>query len=201
MDPREAMSRIELIREQLARAETYRAFRAASTAMTGVLAIVAAAVQANWQLNNSTEFLQLWVVVAALGMIIVATEMTIRYRATDSILARDALILAARQFVPCVVAGALLTLAINRFAHDAVHLMPGLWAILFSLGIFASRPGLPRAIIFAGLYYMLAGLFVIVTTGASETFETWPMPLCFGVGQILSAGILYVFAERPHEPR
>jgi hypothetical protein len=201
MDPREAMSRIELIREQLARAETYRAFRAASTGMTGVLAMAAAAVQAAWQLNTANEFLQLWVIVAAAGMIIIATEMTVRYRATDSVLARDALLLAARQFVPCVVAGALLTVAVNRFAHDAVHLLPGLWAILFSLGIFASRPGLPRAIGLVGLYYLLMGLLVIATTANSETFEIWPMPVCFGVGQILAAATLYFCAERVHEPR
>jgi hypothetical protein len=201
MDPREAMSRIELIREQLARAETYRAFRAASTGLTGVLAFLAAAVQSAWQLNGASEFLQLWVIVAAVGMIIIATEMTLRYRATDSVLARDALLLAARQFVPCVISGALLTLAINRFAHDAMHLLPGLWSILFSLGIFASRPGLPRPIGLVALYYLLMGLLVIATTGTSETFEVWPMPLCFGAGQILAAGTLYFCAERIHEPR
>jgi hypothetical protein len=117
------------------------------------------------------------------------------------VLAKDALLLAARQFVPCVVGGALLTIALNRFAHDAVHLLPGLWAILFSLGIFASRPGLPRAIVWVGLYYMLMGLLVIATTGMSQTFAVWPMPVCFGVGQFLASGTLYLFAERSNEPR
>ena len=52
--------------------------------------------------------------------------------------------LAVDQFVPCLVAGALVTYAIGKFAGDIVWIMPGLWAVLFSLGVFASRRFLPR---------------------------------------------------------
>jgi hypothetical protein len=200
MDPREAMAQVEEIREQLARAESFRAFRAASTAYTGMLALFGAAIQSHWQLNDAHSFMVLWISVAAVNVVIVGTEMKLRILSSDSILTRDATILAARQFVPCVVAGALLTLAIRRCAPEATRLLPGLWAILFSLGIFASRPGLPRAINFAGAYYMLCGLFLLATAPQGE-FEAWPMPLSFGVGQLLISLILFLSShnERNHE--
>jgi hypothetical protein len=75
-----------------------------------------------------------------------------------------------------------------------------LWSIIFSLGIFASRPGLPRAINIAAAYYLLAGLIVIATAKNSPPFEQWPMPVCFGVGQFLTAAILYFSTRRTDEP-
>jgi hypothetical protein len=194
------MAQVEEIREQLARAETFRAFRAASTAATGAMALLGAAIQSYWQLNDPHSFMILWISVAAISVAIVGAEMRLRILNSDSILTRDAAILAARQFVPCVVAGALLTLAIRRCAPEATRLVPGLWAILFSLGIFASRPGLPRAINFAGAYYLLCGLLLIATAPAGE-FQAWPMPITFGAGQLLVASILFISSnnERNHE--
>jgi hypothetical protein len=198
MDPREALSRIEQIREQLARAELVRAFRAASVASTGIIAFVAAMVQWRWNLNDCDNFLNLWLLAAAAGIVVVGTEMAVRCACSGSTLQRDATLLAVRQFVPCVVAGALLTLALYQFAPDALRLLPGLWGIIFSLGVFASRPGLPRAANLVGGYYMLAGLFVIAAAPNQAQFEVWPMPLVFGVGQLMAAGVLYFSYERRH---
>ncbi|WP_428938839.1 hypothetical protein [Fontivita pretiosa] len=198
MDPLEAISRVRAIREQLARAETYRAYRAGSTAATGAMALLAAAVQARWQLNDTSSFLILWSSVAALCIIIVGIEMRLRCIMSDSILLREATVLAARQFAPSVLAGALLTLAIWRFRHESVGLLPGLWGLLFAMGVFASRPGLPAAINVAGAYYMLAGVAVLILASNRPEFEIWPMPLMFGVGQLLIAAIIF-FSLRKHD--
>jgi hypothetical protein len=197
MDPREAISRVEEIREQLARAETFRVYRSASTGITGLLALLATLVQARWQLNDTDSFLTLWLIAAAASIVVVSLDMRVRCRMSDSVLMRDATITAARQFVPCVVAGGLLTLALYRFTPQSLGLIPGLWGICFALGIFASRPGLPRAVNFVGAYYMLAALLVIATAPArGGQFELWPMPIIFGVGQLLMAAVLYFFSER-----
>jgi hypothetical protein len=201
MDPREAISRVEEIREQLARAETFRVYRAASTAFTGIIALAAALVQSQWQLDDVNSFLILWLSAASLSLTVVAMDMRVRCRMSDSVLLRDATITAARQFVPCVVAGGLLTFVLYRFAPHALGLLPGLWGICFALGVFASRPGLPRATNFVGAYYILAALLAIALAPSSPrpTFELWPMPVIFGVGQLLMAGVLYIFSEHRHD--
>jgi hypothetical protein len=200
MDSRQALSQVERIREQLARAEAIRAYRAVSVAFTGAMAILGAFVQSRFELNELNGFLLLWLTVAAVCVIVVAVEMVLRCRISDSTLLRDATIVAARQFVPCVVAGALLTLVIYRHARDSVHLLPGLWAIIFSLGVFASRPGLPRAINFVGAYYLLAGLAIIMMAPNQPRFSAWPMAVSFGGGQLLTAAILYYCMAGPHDP-
>src|SRR5262245_57551537 len=199
MDRHDAILHVQQIREQLARAAAFRVYRGASVSVTGLLAFVAAWVQFRWELNAPVRFLALWLVVAAVCITIVSIEMFLRCRLSDSVLLRDATIVAARQFVPCVVAGALLTLAIYLHAQPALPLLPGLWSILFSLGIFASRPGLPRPINFAAAYYLLAGLFAIATVSNDSVFDVWPMPLCFGAGQLLTATVLYFSTARNYE--
>lgn len=191
MDAREALAQVERIREQLARAESFRAFRAASTGVTGVIAFMAAVLQVRLGIADPHNFLILWVIAAAVSILIVGIDIKLRVMNSDSMLVRDSAVVAARQFVPCVVAGALMTLIIRRCAPDSSHLLPGLWSILFSLGIFASRPGLPRAINLAAGYYLVSGMFILAKTDAVTAFDAWPMALSFGGGQLLTAGILY----------
>ena len=47
-------------------------------------------------------------------------------------------------------------------------MLPGLWAICFSLGMFASRTLLPRGIAVAAGYYLIAGCMSLVL-GAGRT--------------------------------
>lgn len=198
MNPHEALSRVEQIREQLARAEVFRVYRAASTGFTGLLAFSGGLVQKQWGLDDPISFLVLWLLIAAISIFVVAMEMAVRYLWSESVLLRDATIVAARQFIPCVTAGGLLTIVLYRFVPQAVGLLPGLWAAVFSLGVFASRVGLPPAINLVGAWYLLSGLVVIAISGREQHFVSWAMPLCFGVGQLLTAAILYFCTERRH---
>jgi hypothetical protein len=76
-------------------------------------------------------------------------------------------------------------------------MMPGIWAICFSLGMFASRTLLPRFITVVAGYYLIAGCMCLVMTRATVSqFSPWAMGLTFGVGQLLSAGVLYWNLER-----
>jgi hypothetical protein len=51
--------------------------------------------------------------------------------------------LAIEQFIPCVVAGGLLTIVLERSAPEVLWILPGLWQILYSLGLLASCRLLP----------------------------------------------------------
>ena len=56
-----------------------------------------------------------------------------------------------------LVAGAAVSLALPAPDPGLVRLLPGLWALLLGLGLFASRPYLARATGWVALFFVLAG--------------------------------------------
>ena len=76
--------------------------------------------------------------------------------------------------------------------------MPGLWSILFALGVFASCRLLPRPCFAMGVYYLVAGTLCLVLARGSQALSPWSMGLTFGIGQLLTAVILYLTLERNH---
>ena len=176
MQLRDALSQISEIRQHMAEAQVFRGYRSATTAFTALVAAGAAAV----------------------SIVVVGLEMILRCRRADSPLQTQITRVVADQFVPSLVAGGLLTLVIARFATDCLWMLPGLWAITFSLGVFASRRFLPRSIFVVGGYYLLAGLYCLTLERHTAALSPWTMGTLFGVGQLLTAGVLYWNLERHH---
>ena len=201
MELHEALSQISEIRRQMARTSLFRGYRSATAAFSGVVAIATALAQSLWLPRadkNIRGFLCFWLVAALLSVVAAAVEMICRCFKSNSPLQKELTIQAAEQFVPSLVAGALLTLVMMWFAHDEVWLLPGLWAIIFSLGIFASRRVLPGAISIVGGYYLLAGLVCIALCDQGSAFWPWTMALLFAPGQFLAAFILWWTLEKDH---
>jgi hypothetical protein len=199
MQLRDALSQIAEIRQQMARTEVFRGYRSATTAFSGLLALVAAAVQPYVvpdPADRLTPYLVLWVLVAGASLVVVGIEMTLRYRRSSSPLQREVTLLAVEQFVPSLVAGATVTVVIARFAKEIAWTLPGVWAILFSMGIFASRRLLPYALFYSGAAYLLAGLTILATGQGENAFSPWAMGLTFGLGQLFTAALLYWNLER-----
>ena len=65
--------------------------------------------------------------------------------------------LAVEQFLPSLIAGLLITVVMVRQAPGQVALLPGLWQILFSLGLFASARLLPKAVFAVAADVQLVG--------------------------------------------
>lgn len=84
----------------------------------------------------------------------------------------------------------MLTVVIVRAAPDAGWMLPGLWAILFSMGLFASWRLLPRTIFGVAAWYLASGLWALSQGSHPSPMTPWTMPLLFGVGQLLSAAAL-----------
>jgi hypothetical protein len=203
MELRDALDQISEIRERMARGQVFRGYRAVSTLFTAVVAVLASAAQAAWVRNpgrDVDDYLWLWCGAAVLSLLVVGGEMAIRAVRSGSPLHRQMTMLAVDQFVPCLVAGALVTYAIGKFAGEIVWIMPGLWAVLFSLGVFASRRFLPRGVGIVAGYYLLAGLVCLAVGGrhGSSTLWPWTMAIVFGIGQTLAAGVLWWTLERNH---
>ena len=110
--------------------------------------------------------------------------MCVHCRRSTSPLTREVTWLAVEQFLPAVVAGGLLTYALTTVAPESVWLLPGLWQVLFSLGVFASCRLLPRATFGVGIFYMAAGLMSLVWALGEAALSPWAMGLPFGIGQL-----------------
>ena len=176
MDLREALTQIAVIRQQVARTETFRGYRALPVALSGGLAWLAGGLQP-WLVPSPAEdlprYLATWLSAACASLIVTGAAMIWHARQSASPLARSLTMLAVLQFLPALVAGGLVTLVLVRFAPENAWLLPGLWAILFSLGIFASHRLLPPATFWIGAWYLGAGLICIALAQGEQALSPW----------------------------
>ncbi|QDV34602.1 hypothetical protein [Tautonia plasticadhaerens] len=199
MELHEALRQIADIRHQMALGTVYRGYRAMTVGASGVLALLAAAIQPRWVPEPEGDlgrYLGLWVGAAAASLVAAGVEMSRRAWGHGPGLARRMTLLAAEQFLPCVAVGALLTTCIARGAPDAAWMLPGLWALVFSLGIFASHRLLPRPVGWVGVYYALCGCGCLAWGRGEHALAPWLMGITFGGGQLLGAAILHWTLER-----
>jgi predicted benzoate:H+ symporter BenE len=73
-------------------------------------------------------------------------------------------------------------------------MLPGIWQIIFSLGVFSSLRFLPRAMAIAGGWYLLTGL-TCLALGEGRALSPWAMGIPYGAGQMMVAGILLFYAQ------
>jgi hypothetical protein len=199
MELQDALTQISEIRQQMAKSQVFRGYRSVTVAFSGAVAFVAAGVQ-RWAApephRDIRPYLVLWLLAAAVSMAVVAAEMIVRGRRSP--LQAQVTLLAVEQFLPCLVAGALLTYVLVKFADESLWMLPGLWAVLFSLGAYASSRLLPRATFWAAGFYLIAGCVCLIYAKGDAAFSPWAMGLTFGCGQLLTATILYWTLERRH---
>jgi hypothetical protein len=122
--------------------------------------------------------------------------MFLRDRVAGTSLTRPVTWLAIGQFVPCLVGAAAVTAVIVRIASEAAWLLPGLWQVFFSQGVFASCRLLPRAAFAVGVFYLLAGVVTLAAARGDSALAPWAMAVPFGLGQTLAAAVLYWTLER-----
>ncbi len=201
MELDEALSQIAEIRRQMARTEVFRGYRAVTVAASGLLAWGAAGAQAVWiprPMEQPGAYLTLWLGAAVVSALAAGCEMAYRARNESSRWTRDLNFQAMEQFLPCLIAGGLLTFAVVAYAPAQLWMLPGLWSILFSLGVFSSRRLLPPAIFLVAVYYLAAGVVVLARFQGDWALSPWAMGLPFGIGQLLAAAVLYRTLEWDH---
>ena len=192
-DLERALADITAIRSQLARGTQFRGYGPVTVAATGLLALLAAALQALTLPEPAASplaYLALWIGMAVVAVILAAAEVVARTRRVHGGLADEMLYAAAEQYIPAGVAGTLTTVVLYRYAPQTLSLLPGLWQIFFSLAVFASCRSLPRGMFAVGVWYLAAGLAVLAMSGAAP-FSPLAMALPFGAGQLLMAVVLY----------
>ena len=188
-----ALSEISAIRSQIARGSEFRGYGPASVAASGVFALLVAALQARWPASLDHDFSSystVWIATAAISLILAGIDTVLRAKRVHSSLANEMIYHAAARFLPALTAGLLLTAVITRFAPHRVGMLPGLWQVIFSLGIFASCEFLPRRMFLVGMWYLAAGLICLASGADDGGFSPWAMGLPFGIGQLLVAAVL-----------
>jgi hypothetical protein len=204
MELREALAQISEIRRQVARTAVFRGYRALPVAFSGLLALAAAGVQTIWipdPEQSIPAYLALWVGAALVSMLATGTEMLLNCKHSQSSLTPATTWLAVSQFLPSIVAGGLLTFVLVAYAGDSLWMLPGLWAMLFSLGIFASYRLLPRETFWVGVFYLIAGAMCLALGQETARLSPWAMGIPFGLGQLLAAGVLYWTLERDRDEK
>ena len=196
-----ALADIFAIRSQIAAGTAFRGYGPAAVAATGGLALLTAILQFLW-LDDPTghpmEFLGGWAAAALVSGGMIWTEMQARSRRHHSGLADAMVLQAVEQFLPAGAAGVLLAAMLWKFAPEALWLLPGLWQVLVSLGVFASVRSLPRTVAFAGAWYFVAGFGCLLLASQTHALSPWTMGLPFVIGQLLMAAILH-FASGDHD--
>jgi len=201
-DLNRALGDIRTIRRQVALTTDFRGYGPLTLLLTAAFAAAAGWAQSLWvpePVIHPMRYVTVWAVAACLSIAVIGISTLTRTRRIHSGIANEMIRMAAEQFAPAFIAGALLTLVILAAAHHApstVWMLSGLWQIIYSLGIFASCRFLPRAMAVAGVWYLCTGLLCISLTDA-RALSPWHMTFAFTVGQTLIAAILQLFSSEP----
>ncbi|MDP9084850.1 MAG: hypothetical protein M3N50_13975 [Pseudomonadota bacterium] len=200
-DLHDALAEIRQIRTQVARDTQFRGYGPASIAVSGLLALAVAAVQSHRARGGEDfwSFFTVWLATAFVTVVIVSVETMLRARRVHSELAYEMLHSAVEQFLPALVVGVLLTVVLARAAPQEIWMLPGLWQLIFSLGVFASCRFLPPQTFAVGVWYLIAGLVCLMALSGTRTLSPWSMGVPFGAGQLLVAAVLQFGFERSIE--
>jgi hypothetical protein len=189
-----ALGDISSIRKQVASTTEFRGYGPATLAATGVFALFAAIVQQRFvpdPVTNLSAYLAIWIATAVICCALTGVTMYTRSRRIHSALSDEMIRMAVEQFLPSLGAGLLLTIVIATYIPQTAWMLPGMWQILFSLGIFSSCRFLPRPIIAAGISYLLTGL-ACIAIGGPRALSPWAMGAPYAAGQFLTATILLI---------
>jgi hypothetical protein len=187
-----ALGDISSIRRQMARSTEFRGYGPATLAATGLIALLAAAVQAVFvpdPVNHVSAYLSVWIWTAVLSAGLTGVQMYTRTRRMHSGMSQEMMHMAVEQFLPSAGAGLLITIVLVRYVPAALWILPGIWQVIFSLGVFSSCRFLPRPMLAAGAWYLLTGL-VCISLGGGRALSPWAMGIPYGAGQLLVAGVL-----------
>ncbi|MBI9107659.1 MAG: hypothetical protein JEZ04_13005 [Spirochaetales bacterium] len=197
MDVNKAVNQISEIHRHLAKSEVFYGYKPKTVLIVGIAAFVTAAVQTWWIIPaRSIIFLLQWLTVGSAIIVIIGGNIIYNYLKSGSNFEIHQMSKVFLQFVPSLMAGFIITSVIILLENSAIEFLPGIWAMLFGLGIFSMRPYLPRMVGYAALFYLIAGSVLLYLVRYNLSFSPWGMGLTFGIGHLFAALILHLDIER-----
>jgi len=197
MDVPQALDRIEEIHAQIAKGEVFRGYRPVPVAIAGAVGLLAGWLQPRLvPEGDGARFLGFWLAVALLNLGVNAAVIATGYARCGSRFARRHTRQVVGQFVPCLLAGGAVSLGLPSADPGLVRVLPGLWALLFGLGVFASRPYLARATGWVALGFVVAGTALLAFPPATFAALGLAHGGVFGVGLLAAAVVLHLDVPR-----
>ena len=217
MNIHQALSDIAEIRAQLDRTESYRGFRSATVGVSVLVLMLGAWVQSRLEnqplegISLTDQYLLIWFWVAVVSAAMAIAEMWVRARVSGNRMVGRMHLALAGQIAPCLVVGFVVTLLVGMHAFEAnqigradtslIWALPGLWSMVYSLGLLNCRSHLPRQVVVVAVYFLLVGVFLLAYSWRVREAAGWQMLVSFGVGQALLSLILYWNLERHRDGR
>lgn len=212
MNIHQALSDIAEIRAQLDRTETYRGFRSTAVGVSVLVLAIGAWTESRWVDDWAIQidrYLTIWFCVAGVSAAIAGVEMLVRSRISGNRLVGKMHWSLVRHIAPSFLVGFVLTLLIGMHAHEVnaaaegsmtsaglVWALPGLWSMIYSLGLFNCRRDLPAQAIGVAVYFLFAGVILLAYNWSTRDLGGWQMLASFGVGQAFLGGVLFWNLER-----
>ena len=195
MEIEKALDQISEIHQHISRGEVFHNYRALPVVASGLVAMGGAALQSTLiDPAKPRAFVVYWILLGLVCGLVAGGGIVRGYLKESRPGARRQTRIVIGQLLPCLAAGALVTVAL--YPTDLIAWLPGLWGMLYSLGVFASRPYLPRMMGWIGLYYLAAGTILLSLAPGATSLSPWGMALTFGLGHVLAGAVLYWNLER-----
>ena len=177
-----AMDNLRFIRETMEAAATFTAVSGWGTVIIGFTALVAAMIAA--ATDSMTRWVFIWTCEAVLSVCISFYTMTLKARSVGLPLWSEPARKILFSFAPPLAVGALLTLVC--YEHQLIGLLPGVWMLLYGVGVVAAGTFSVRIVPVMGIAFMAVGTVALF---APPTWTTACMAAGFG-GLHLFFGIL-----------
>jgi hypothetical protein len=197
-----ALADILEIRTQIAAGTAFRGYGPTTVAMTGVIGLATATIQSFWPnlfAYSAQAYIICWMVTGGICAAAIRIEMQGRSRRLHSYLADTLINQALEQFLPAATASVFVPLFLLRFAPQSLWMMPGLWQLFVSLGVFASIRNLPRKMTLGAAWYFLSGFATLLWASKFHILSPWLMGFPFFAGQFLMAAMLFLSAGAADE--
>lgn len=160
-----AMDNLRFIRETMEAAATFTAVSGWGTILIGVTAIAAAGLAA--VTASQTRWVFIWICEAMLSVAIFIYTMALKARAAQMPVWSEPARKIVFSFTPPMAVGALLTLLFLE--RGLVALLPGVWMLLYGVGVVAAGTFSVRIVPVMGIAFMFVGTVTLFAPPALGT--------------------------------
>jgi hypothetical protein len=182
-----AMESLEFIRTTMARSAPFTAVSGRAGIVMGLLAIAAALVARS--AASDEQWLGIWIACAVVAVPVGFALMRAKARRYELALWSAAGRRFAQGFLPSIIGGAVMTVALVR--ADAIDLAPAAWLLLYGAGVLAGSSSSVPVLAWLGTMFMVLGTLALFTP--PEWRDLW-LASGFGVLQIAFGA----YIERNH---
>lgn len=192
MDVTRAIADIDEVRSRLASVQRFRGLSGAAALASGVGALGSGLVQLTVVPypaggEGGMRYVAIWIACLAFALAINYGAIAVWLIRHWSARSQAELRTVGMTILPAIVAGGAFTAAL--LARGELGLLPGIWCSCYALGLLASRSMAPRGVAPVALAFAAIGFALLFAPG-TNALAWWVMPLTFGLGQLLIAGLI-----------